>query len=384
MSVKILKNKLSPLIVDSEGFPIPLVNSFLISLSRDNFNTVLRVAYELHILVNWLKISKTEISSLLQERKFFTEIEMSSLFDYCRRCNNKTNLKTPNLYVKDSTVVSRMSTIRNFFYWVLDLKFSNNSLSDKSYLILQQLIDRVFSKKVPRKPSSKLSLTNHALSSTQIENINNYFMKNNTDMVFKRNKIIFLLLLNTGIRAGELLSLRIDDVVISSMSSLSVIRRNDSTDDYRSRPAKVKRNGRIISIINYELLLMLDDYILNIRPHFLSKNKGDNEFLILNDSGDPLSYSSLHKLFKKLSNIPELGLLSTFSPKSLRHTFSSNLERMLRQQGHDENRRRAMLAAIRGDSSLDSQNVYIAQEINEESKKAVLELQKQLQEGKPK
>ena len=54
-----------------------------------------------------------------------------------------------------------------------------------------------------------------------------------------------------------------------------------------------------------------------------------------------------------------------------RHTFSSRLERGLRASGMDEQRRREALAVLRGDSSLNSQDTYIAQEIEEQAIKSL-------------
>ena len=69
---------------------------------------------------------------------------------------------------------------------------------------------------------------------------------------------------------------------------------------------------------------------------------------------------------------------SHLSAKALRHTFSSMMERTLRNAGLDEERRKQALAILRGDSSLESQSVYIAQEIEEQANRALKNFQRDL------
>lgn len=68
------------------------------------------------------------------------------------------------------------------------------------------------------------------------------------------------------------------------------------------------------------------------------------------------------------------------TPKSLRHTFSSRMEQVLRAAGMEEDRRKQALAMLR-DSSLESQSVYIAQEVEEQARRALSDYQKKLITG---
>ena len=54
------------------------------------------------------------------------------------------------------------------------------------------------------------------------------------------------------------------------------------------------------------------------------------------------------------------------------------MERTLRNAGLDEDRRRQALAILRGDRSLESQSVYIAQEIEEQARQALKSCQRDL------
>ena len=97
----------------------------------------------------------------------------------------------------------------------------------------------------------------------------------------------------------------------------------------------------------------------------------ETDYLILSDEGQPLSQPSMVQLFQQLRKRFPDELPENLSAKSLRHTFSSNMERELREAGLDEGRRAEALAELRGDSSLESQSVYIAQEIQEQANLAM-------------
>lgn len=57
------------------------------------------------------------------------------------------------------------------------------------------------------------------------------------------------------------------------------------------------------------------------------------------------------------------------------------MEQALRAAGLEEERRKQALAILRGDSSLESQSVYIAQEVEEQARRALCDYQKKLIAG---
>ncbi|HCD8007453.1 TPA: integrase, partial [Escherichia coli] len=57
------------------------------------------------------------------------------------------------------------------------------------------------------------------------------------------------------------------------------------------------------------------------------------------------------------------------------------MEQVLRAAGMEEDRRKQALAMLRGDSSLESQSVYIAQEVEEQARRALSDYQKKLITG---
>ena len=71
-------------------------------------------------------------------------------------------------------------------------------------------------------------------------------------------------------------------------------------------------------------------------------------------------------------------LPSHLTAKALRHTFSSEMEKTLRNSGMEEEKRKQALAYLRGDSNLSSQDVYTSQEIEEQANIALRKFQRNL------
>jgi integrase len=134
-------------------------------------------------------------------------------------------------------------------------------------------------------------------------------------------------------------------------------------------------------IDNSTFARQLNQYILSSREELESKSDSSSEYLIISHKGDPLSQDRIEQLFRDLRKKFPDDLPPNLSAKSLRHTFSCRMEVILRQNGMDEERRRQALALLRGDSNLDSQNVYIAQEIEEQARVALKNYHRKLLEN---
>jgi integrase len=192
-----------------------------------------------------------------------------------------------------------------------------------------------------------------------------------------RNQVIILLLLNLGLRPSELLKLKVEDVVIGAISSVNVQRRPDEPDDPRKRSPEVKRKGRVLPLSEPSLVKTIDRYICDWRPQLDDRHEAGTDFLILSRDGQPLSYPSLFDVFLDLRSSDSF-LPDTFSPKTLRHVFSSQVQKSLRQMGLSEDKIRARLMYLRGDSSDRSQDTYLAENDREEAGRALAVHQKSL------
>jgi len=101
-----------------------------------------------------------------------------------------------------------------------------------------------------------------------------------------------------GLRPGELLSLRVEDIEFGAISGIRVMRRAPDLKDVRRPRPQIKRNGRVMPIDDSKFEKKLNDYIMIWRECLEEKSPEDSNYLILNDEGQPLSQSSLVQLFQ--------------------------------------------------------------------------------------
>lgn len=86
-------------------------------------------------------------------------------------------------------------------------------------------------------------------------------------------------MLEYGLRPGELLRLRIEDVEIGAISALHVLRRPQDPDDERSPRPQIKRNGRTLIIEDIAFARAIDEYILVWRELLCASSKEETEYL---------------------------------------------------------------------------------------------------------
>lgn len=376
---------LLPILLDDNELPIPLPNEFLLSRRHLSTNTLLRNLRELSVLYRWLANKQIVLECRLRNGRFFTEAEYcGSLIEYLRR-----DMEVEGAVVSPHTFNSRLVTIRQYFMWVIDIFISLLPLSDEKYDSLKcerkridSWIDKAFINAPKRGSISRKHLTSDEtdflLKCLDPESPNSFGL---FQPVKCRNFVIVSMMLNCGIRPGELLSLRVEDIQIGAISSVTIKRRPPDPFDIRRPRPSVKRNGRVLPLEGRYFLQILDRYIVEWRDFLERKSNYSTNYLILSDEGEPLSHSSLTQLFSRLRSTYADSLPEMLTPKSLRHTFSSRMERALRAAGLEEDRRREALAMLRGDSSLESQSIYIAQEIEERAYQALSEYQRKLIAG---
>ena len=376
-----------PIMLDALGMPVVLPNEFILSRRSLSTNTLVRNLRELSILYQWLEKSNCDLSVKLLAQNSFTEAELKGgLIEALRidQANGRISAVAPN------TFNQRLTTIRQYFSWCMDVLTSQLSLSSLDYERLRErksfllkTLDGSFMSATPMKKNIRKGLTedevDFLLSVLRPDDEQGF----GRDSAVKfRNYVSVGLMLFCGLRPGEVLSLRVEDLQVGAISAIKVQRRPaDPLDVRRPRP-QIKRNGRVIPIENRQFAFALNEYIVTWRDVLESKSEDESDYLIVSDEGAPLSQSSITQFFQLLRSHYADHLPGHLTAKSLRHTFSSRLERVFRASGMDEQRRREALALLRGDSSLDSQDTYIAQEVEEQAVKSLRKYQVEIMSGR--
>lgn len=141
--------------------------------------------------------------------------------------------------------------------------------------------------------------------------------------VRKRNYAIVKLLLETGIRRGELASLRVTDLYAGGAETRITVRKPASSRiDPRKMKASVKTRERDIALRDDTKALLVD---LLVERRELAK-KGiriKHQFLIVAPStGSPLTLDGVNSIFRRISKArPDLGWVY---PHKLRHSFNDD------------------------------------------------------------
>ncbi len=142
-----------------------------------------------------------------------------------------------------------------------------------------------------------------------------------------RDRCIILMLYHTGLRAGELSALRLDDLTLGERSGHLHVRRGKG-----NKARRVPLNAEVRDAI---------------RDYFLARPASDLHQLFVGQRGEPLSAHAMYDVVVKYAH---LAALDDVSPHTLRHTFA-----------------RALLAAgipltdvadLLGHSSLDTTRIY--------------------------
>ena len=376
-----------PMMLDSSESPVVLPNEFILARRALSTNTLVRNLRELAVLYKWLERGQYDLHAKLLAQNSFNEAELKGGLVEALRMDQVNGFVGA---VSPSTFNQRLTTVRQFLVWCMDMLTSQLPLSSLEYerlrerkLYFLKILDGSYISAPPLKRNLRKGLTEEETDFLlEVLNHNSEHGFGRDIAVKIRNYVSVGLMLFCGLRPGELLSLKVEDVQLGAISAIRVERRPADPQDTRRPRPQVKRNGRVIPLDNQKLTFVLNEYIVNWRDELESKSNVETDYLLLSDEGAPLSQSSITQFFQLLrARYPE-KLPGNFTAKSLRHTFSSRMERVLRESGMDEQRRREALALLRGDSSLDSQDAYIAQEVEEQAIKSLKRYQASIISGR--
>lgn len=137
-----------------------------------------------------------------------------------------------------------------------------------------------------------------------------------------RNYLIVRLLLDLGIRKGELLGIKIEDISFRN-GTIFIARRPDDAEDSRPRQPQTKTAERLLAISD-KLAEELERY-LEDRYRISAARK--HPFVFVSRAGDPLALNSVDLLFSTLRTaFPELTPLAAHL---LRHTWNDRFSEMV-------------------------------------------------------
>jgi integrase len=134
----------------------------------------------------------------------------------------------------------------------------------------------------------------------------------------RRDRAIFLLMLDGGLRPGEVLGLQIPDDIEYGRHRVRIRHRDDHPKGARQK----SRSERVVDLRDPRTLAAISDYVMNERP----RDTGSPYLFLVGGQGrrraEPLSYQALWRTFSRRCD--RLGIRTPWTtPHALRHTHAT-------------------------------------------------------------
>lgn len=279
--------------------------------------------------------------------------------------------------VDSNTTSIRMGYIKAFLRWRIRREILRSTgAKRKELLALGDLVDSEIKNKTPS-PTSRATL--HARMgidrNTQISLLDTVMPDAPENpwaggFISSRNQLIINSFISLGIRRSELLGLRTGDFKPQT-HDLLILRRPDDISDPRLNEPNTKTRDRVLPITP-DLYALVKAYLL-LRH---TKVNGRHDFLLVANTGAPLSKSEINRIFRALDRFPEL---QNITPHILRHTFFENLAEDLNSSGHSDTEILNYLRRLGGWSDTSNTPLrYIKRFVQERANKAGLAVQRKL------
>ncbi|MBH3111957.1 site-specific integrase [Serratia marcescens] len=298
--------------------------------------TMEAVIRTLILLNDYLNLKNINIIERIIGLEFLTTYEIDELVYYLGL--NHTTKKVVKITdgrrqpISVKTKYNRISWISKYFTWL-----SNYLLYDKKVEIKKQnLFIRTLDSKKPKLcydddyyTSESKSLDDHQkkqlFCAIKASSPQNPF----SESVRIRNELIVIMLYMLGVRAGELLNIRLRDIDLENRT-IKIIRRPDDLTDNRVKQPLVKTLNRNIYMSEW-LESKIYFYIQSERQNNIKKHKHDFLFITQGSSlnrGLPLTMAAYEKLFERIKEIDSLP--KNFSGHKLRHTWNYEFSKEVR------------------------------------------------------
>ena len=329
--------------------PAILATRYIIDQRRENkqLGTLLRDIRVLKWFYEWCYSNNIELENILQKGGNLSVGEITRFCRYLRAGRNNTVIGSTG-EIKHVSILSPtsfnsyISVVENFLIWS-SYEYMHGFVSDEikeTVEISKERIQKIFrSNRIGgRNPENRYGLSKEEIikirkAITPKAKLNPY-----KQAVQFRNYVIIELFLATGIRRGELLKLKLNDLPQGPKTTLSIEKISDDPLDSRRIEPQVKTRGREIPIPKV-LAKDLWTYVQKYRK------RGNHRYLFTSHrKGVPLDLGAINWIFEILvkRSFPELK--GRLHPHILRHTFNDQLlEKAIELKWGDEQRRKVQI-----------------------------------------
>jgi integrase len=369
-----------PLLVDDAGHPVYGPTLYVVAELRNRnraSNTMANALAALSVFQLFLDGGGIDLSSRLEDGKLLELGEIEALVRACRIDLSGRKDQAP--IVTAEVCATRLRTIRNYIEWLVKGKLLALDYPHKAHLQrICELTVGTINARIP--PTSELIDPREGLAPEAIQRASELFNPASQENPWRtqharlRNHLIWRVLFHLGVRAGELLGIRIRHIDLRK-GTLTIQRQADSPDDPRRRQPNAKTLARELEISEV-LQRHLSEYILDHRRRL--KNAHRHDFLFVSEVGDPLSSSALNKVFRVVrEKYPELP--QSLTPHALRHTWNDRFsEEIDGQKIEPELEKRVRSFQMGWKPTSKSAAVYTRRFVRKKAQEVSLSLQKRL------
>ena len=185
---------------------------------------------------------------------------------------------------ENKTIARNLSTIRSFFKYLM----KENIIKNNPMILIE---NPKLDKKLPK-----------VLNSIEVDDILN--IPDNETPLGQRDSLILELIYSTGIRVGELVNIKIQDI------------------DFNDKKIIItgKGNKERIVLFGNVLLKKLNLYLNDGRKKLI---KNSIDYLVLNSQGNKITSRGVELIIDKI--LKKGGITYKISPHTLRHTFATHM-----------------------------------------------------------
>lgn len=353
-----------PMLMDASGLPLFYPTLYVTAQLRNAglaVNTIKNRLEDLKVLCRWELTFSRDLLAEFKQGKFlelsdivslrdFAKLDMRDLQESVSARSRTVGQYTSNVEAHVAKVASRpvvrgqqhynrLSTIAEYLEFVASVITQHKNSSkdvaaiDKMATAIRRHRPRGLSNKFsddPHDKSPSSELIDRFMAVTAVNHSDNPFRDESTRY---RNAILFGLLRYTGMRRGELLSLRISDFDFGNEPLVWIRRTQDDKYDNRRYQPVAKTKERPLPLPQF-LADQIQDYVTSVRAKITPARK--HPYLLVahrkgKSLGQPLSQSALgSQIMARMRTIdPEFELIH---PHSFRHHFNYELSERIDQQ----------------------------------------------------
>ena len=374
------------ILVDEAGMPLFYPTLWITVILRGGakaVNTIQNALNAIKCLYAWQDSRAMNLEQRFSAGEFLEANEVHSLRDFLQeRLGNKVDRKVVPLaqkrkVVSASSQYARMSVAAEY------LGFLARRLSPSSEEIEQQINKMVAQIKANRPNQTTKTmdgerdekhLDDAALDALEAKLKPGADGNPFTDYAVQfRNAAMFALLRATGLRRGELLNLKVDDINFAT-NVLRVVRRPDSKQDSRSYQPVAKTRERQFPL-DAELANRIYEYVAQYRNRFAAAKRHGYLFVTHAHGpfqGAPLSNSGFGEVIESIK-----GIAGAIHAHKLRHHWNYSFSSLSAEKGLPAAREEKLRSYLMGwEPNSGTAAIYNRRHIKKEAAESMLELQR--------